>query len=62
MKNIFEILLEHGNPSFAISNAKKLLKHHKSTSPSKIAPASKVYELVEELVQYLPEEIKERFE
>ena len=40
----------------------KLLKHHKSTSPSKIAPASKVYELVEELVQYLPEEIKERFE
>lgn len=30
-------------------------------TPTMIAPGTKVYELVEELVKYLPEEAKENF-
>lgn len=30
-------------------------------TPTMIAPGTKVYELVEELVKYLPEEAKEKF-
>ena len=30
-------------------------------TPTMIAPGTKVYELVEELVKYLPEEMKEKF-
>ena len=29
--------------------------------PAEIAPGTKVYELVEELAKYLPEEIKQQF-
>lgn len=31
-------------------------------TPTEIAPGTKVYELVEELVRYLPEEVKTRFQ
>lgn len=57
MENIFDILLEHGNPRLAIRYAKRIINEHQGMTPTMIAPGTKVYELVEELVKYLPEEI-----
>ena len=61
MENIFDVLLEHGNPKLAIRYATRIIKEHPNMTPTMIAPGTKVYELVEELVKYLPEEIKEKF-
>ena len=61
MENIFDILLKHGNPKLAIRYAKKIIIHHQGNTPTNIAPGTKVYELVEELAKYLPENIKSRF-
>lgn len=61
MKNIFNILLEQGNPKLAIRYAKRIIKGEKGKSPAEIAPGTKVHELVEELAKYLPEEIKSKF-
>ena len=61
MENIFEILLEHGNPRLAIRYAKRIINEHQGMTPTMIAPGTKVYELVEELAKYLPEEIKQFF-
>ena len=61
MEDIFEILLKHGNPKLAIRYARKIIKEHSCTPPTKIAPGTKVYELVEELVKYLPEDVKCKF-
>ena len=61
MENIFEVLLEHGNPKLAIRYAKRIIGEHQGITPTMIAPGTKVYELVEELVKYLPEKMKERF-
>ena len=58
MENIFEILLEHGNPRLAIRYAKRIINEHQGMTPTMIAPGTLVYELVEELVKYLPEDIK----
>jgi hypothetical protein len=41
---------------FAISNAKRLDEENNGKAPSKAAPGTKVYELVEKLKPYLPEE------
>ena len=41
---------------FAIVNAKRLDETHQGKPPSKAAPGTKVYELVEMLKLYLPEE------
>ena len=41
--------------------AKRIIKEHKGLSPTDIAPGTKVYELVEELAKYLPEESKKHF-
>lgn len=49
MENIFDILLEHGNPKLAVRYAKRIIGEAKGKSPSDIAPGTKVYELVEEL-------------
>ena len=57
----FEILMTCGNPKLAIRYAKRIIKEHKDLSPTDIAPGTKVYELVEELAKYLPEEMQERF-
>ena len=57
MENIFDILLEYGNPRLAIRYAKRIINEHQGMTPTMIAPGTKVYELVEELVKYLPEEI-----
>ena len=61
MENIFDVLLEHGNPKLAIRYAKRIINEHQGMTPTMIAPGTKVYELVEELVKYLPEEMKEKF-
>ena len=57
MQNIFDILLEYGNPKLAIRYAKRIMKDGAGKTPTEIAPGTKVYELVEELVKYLPEGI-----
>ena len=58
MKNIFEILLEKGNPKLAVKYAKRIIKDGQGRMPADIAPGTKVYELVEELVKYLPEKVQ----
>lgn len=55
MKNIFEILMEQGNPKLAIRYAKRIIESEVERTPTEIAPGTKVYELVEELAKYLPE-------
>lgn len=61
MKNIFDILMKEGSPKLAIRYAKRIIKEGQGRTPTEIAPGTKVYELVEELVKYLPEETKGRF-
>lgn len=61
MKNIFDILLEQGNPKLAIRYAKRTIKAEGGKSPAEITPGTKVYELVEELVKFLPDKIKVDF-
>ncbi|MDN0045013.1 MULTISPECIES: RloB family protein [Mediterraneibacter] len=56
MNNIFEILMEKGNPKLAIRYAKRIIKDGQGKTPTEIAPGTKVYELVEELAKYLSEE------
>jgi hypothetical protein len=57
----FDILMTHGNPRLAARYAKRIIKEHKGLSPTDIAPGTKVYELVEELAKYLPEESQKHF-
>ena len=57
----FDILMTHGNPRLAARYAKRIIKEHKGLSPTDIAPGTKVYELVEELSKYLPEESQKNF-
>ncbi|MBD5136895.1 MAG: RloB domain-containing protein [Lachnospiraceae bacterium] len=59
--DIFDILLNHGNPKLAIRYAKRIILENKGRTSAMIAPGTKVYELVEELVKYLPEDIKKKF-
>ncbi len=59
--NTFNILLERGSPKLAIRYAKRLIEESGGVPPSQIAPGTKVFELVEELAQYLPEETKNKF-
>jgi hypothetical protein len=61
MENIFDILMEKGNPKLAIRYAKRVIKDGKGKTPTEIAPGTKVYELVEELAKYLPEKMKRKF-
>lgn len=60
MSNIFNILMEKGNPKLAIRYAKRIIKEGEGKTPTEIAPGTKVYELVEELVKYLPEDVRKR--
>jgi hypothetical protein len=59
--NIFENLTHHGNPKLAIRYAKRRIDECCGKSDADFSPATKVYELVEELAKYLPEDIKERY-
>ena len=61
MSGLFEILFDRGNPKLAIRYAKRIIKDGEGKTPAEIAPGTKVYDLVEELVKYLPEEKKKRF-
>ncbi|MBR6003527.1 MAG: RloB domain-containing protein [Lachnospiraceae bacterium] len=61
MSTIFDILMDKGDPKKASKYAKKLLSTGKGKTPAEIAPGTKVYELVEELAKYLPEDVKEKF-
>ena len=61
MKNIFDILMEYGSPKLAIRYAKRIIEEGKGKTPAEIAPGTKVYELVEELAKYLPEEYLQNF-
>ena len=61
MNDIFAILIEYGNSKLAIRYAKRIMKDGEGKTPTEIAPGTKVYELVEELVKYLPEEIRLKF-
>ena len=55
------IPLIRGNPRLAIRYAKRIINEHQGMTPTMIAPGTKVYELVEELVKYLPEDVKHFF-
>lgn len=61
MKDIFEILMNQGNPKLAIRYAKQIIMENDGKPSANIAPGTKVYELVEELVKYLPEKMQDRF-
>ena len=61
MDNIFETLMNGGNPKLAIRYAKRIIKNGEGKTPAEIAPGTKAYELVEELAKYLPEEIRKYF-
>ena len=61
MDDIFETLMNGGNPKLAIRYAIRIIKNGEGKTPAEIAPGTKVYELVEELVKYLPEEIRKYF-
>lgn len=61
MDDIFETLMNGGNPKLAIRYARRIIKNGEGKTPAEIAPGTKVYELVEELVKYLPEEVKKQF-
>lgn len=61
MKNIFEILMEKGDPKLAIRYAKRIIEDGQGKTPTEIAPGTEVYKLVEELAKYLPENLKIRF-
>ena len=60
MPNLFEILMEKGDPKLAIRYAKRIIKdgEGKGKLPAEIAPGTKVYELVEELAKYLSEKLQ----
>ena len=53
--------MEKGNARVEIRYAKRIIKDGQGKTPAEIAPGTKVYELVEELVKYLPEDIRRDF-
>lgn len=61
MKDIFNILMENGSPKLAIRYARRIIKDGEVRTPTEIAPGTKVYELVEELARYLPENVGNSF-
>ena len=61
MAETFATLMDRGNPKLAVKYAKRIIKEHSGQTPTAIAPGTKVYELVEELAKYLPEDKQSRF-
>ena len=61
MSDIFTVLMKYGNLNLAIRYAKRIIKNGEGKTPAEIAPGTKVYELVEELAKYLPEEVRVEF-
>ena len=60
MKCTFDILKDYGDPKLAIRYAKRIISDAKGRTPADTAPGTKVYELVEELVKFLPEDARQR--
>ena len=60
-KNIFDILMEKGNPKLAIRYAKRIIKEGQGKTPTEIVPGTKVYELVEEIAKYLDDKTQALF-
>lgn len=54
-------MMNGGNPKLAIRYAKRIINNGEEKTPAEIAPGTKVYELVEELAKYLPEEVRVEF-
>ena len=50
--------MEQGSPKLAIRYAKRIIKEGQGKTPTDIAPGTKVYDLVEELTKYLPENLQ----
>ena len=44
----------------AVRYAKRIIKDGRGKTPTEIAPGTKVYELVEELAKYLPENVQKK--
>ncbi len=61
MHNLFEILMDYGNPKDAIRYATRILKEHATQTPADTAPGTRVHKLVQELAEYLPEPQRSRF-
>lgn len=59
--NIFDDLINFGNPSKAIKNAKQIINKHTNLKPSQINPGTKVYVLVDQLSKYLSDEQQSKF-
>lgn len=61
MPDIFSILNQHGNPKLAIRYAQKNREEKSNVPSANIAPGTKVHELVKELSQYLPDNLKDKY-
>ena len=59
-EDMFNLLLDIGDPMAAIANAKKLMSVHAGKTPADSVPCTNVHSLVESLAKYLPENIKEK--
>ncbi|HCC08055.1 MAG TPA: RloB domain-containing protein [Clostridiales bacterium] len=60
-EELFQILMENGDPKLAIKRAKKRLQHCEGCTDADAVPATKVHMLVEGLAKYLPEDIRSKF-
>lgn len=52
-KKIFKILMKFGDINEAIKRAKRLCRENEGKQPSKMKPATKVYELIEALLPHI---------
>lgn len=56
----FKKLIED-NLKLVIRYARRIINNSKGKTPTETAPGTRVHELVEELVKYLPENVAQRF-
>ena len=54
--DLFRVLTKYGNLNLAIRWAKQRMDEHTGKTPSQSVPATRVYELVEELRRYISED------
>ena len=53
MLDIYNVLMLKGNYITAITRAKKLYRENMNSSPSKMVPATRMHELMDELIEFL---------
>jgi hypothetical protein len=61
MEDIFDVLLNYGRPDLAIRYAKRIMSENAGMPPNIVAPGTMVFGLVEELIKYLPEDVRIKF-